>query len=73
MIKGEALTADWKAAPDLTSFAASYTGGSNVTMSGGGSASGAAGSSASTSASPTAAIGIAASGNGAGKLIPFST
>ena len=69
MIKGEALTADWKAAPDLTSFAASYTGGPNVTMSGGGSAAGTGGSPASASVSPTAAIGIAASGNGAGRSL----
>jgi hypothetical protein len=65
MIKGEALTTDWKAAPDLTSFAASYTGGPNVTMAGGNSPA----ASASASGSPSATIGAVGSGNGAGQFI----
>ena len=69
MLKGDALTSDWKAAPDLTSFAASYSGNTTASMSapGYGSAT-ASGLVTSASADPSSAAGLAAAaaGNGAG-------
>ena len=62
------LPKDWKAAPDLTSFAASYSSNTTAAMSaptaGTGYGSGSS-SAASTSADPSTAAGLAATGNGA--------
>jgi len=67
MLSDTALPKDWKAAPDLTSFAASYS--SNTTASMYAPTAGTpAGSSSATppSADPSTAAGLAATGNGAG-------
>lgn len=63
MLKNEPYGADWKAAPDLTSFAADYAGASS---SGGASGSSAATGAPSHSADSDAAAASAGAGNGAG-------
>jgi hypothetical protein len=78
MLKDEPFGKDWKAAPDLTSFAADYAGaGAGASSAGGaygGSATTGTGSSASVGAAGSSASGDAASaGNGAGTCFSHLT
>ena len=75
MLKGDAYGKDWKAAPDLTSFAADYAGAS---ASGGGvygasATTGAAGSASVSDVGISASAGAASAGNGAGTSLPLNT
>jgi hypothetical protein len=76
MLSDGALPKDWKAAPDLTSFAASYSSNTAASISAPtavtGTGSGSDSSSATPpSADPSTAAGLAASANGAGGMSPF--
>jgi hypothetical protein len=67
MLSDTALPKDWKAAPDLTSFAASYSSNTTASISAPTAGTGSAPSSATPpSADPSTAAGLAATGNGAG-------
>jgi len=68
MLSDGALPKDWKAAPDLTSFAASYSSNTTASISAPTAGTGSdSGSSSDTppSADPSTAAGLAATGNGA--------
>jgi hypothetical protein len=67
MLSDTALPKDWKAAPDLTSFAASYSSNTTASISAPTANTGSGSSSATPpSADPSTAAGLAATGNGAG-------
>jgi hypothetical protein len=66
MIKDEPLTANWKPAPDLTSFAASYAGNSSSASSGGGAYGTGWGTSTGSAVAIASASSAAGTANGAG-------
>jgi hypothetical protein len=72
MLSDTALPKDWKAAPDLTSFAASYSGNTTASISAPTANTGSGSSSATPpSADPSTAAGLAATGNDAGGTSPL--